>query len=95
MKVVVPPEKCRDTGGLVRVLGKRRHEGQIDVDMRINESGKNPLPSGVDDFRVRRNREIGANPGDGLIFGVNLGFVASIRGYDLAVTNQEAHTNLC
>ena len=67
------------------IFGERRHERQIDVYMRINESGEDPLSCRIDYLRTRWNREIRANPRDRLILNVYLGFVASIRSYDFAV----------
>src|SRR5580692_3993797 len=52
-------DECRDAGRLMSIFGKGRHEGQIDVDMRINESGEDPLPGRIDNLRPRRDREIG------------------------------------
>src|SRR5271165_7182612 len=80
-------DECRDAGRLMSIFGKRRHEGHIDVDMRVDESGKDPLARRIDHFGLRRNREIRADPRDRLILNVYLGFVTSIRSYDFTVTN--------
>ena len=55
MKVVVPPHQSGDAGGFMRVLGERRHEGQIDVDMRVDKAGKDGFSFGVDDLCVGRS----------------------------------------
>ena len=36
----------------MRVLGKRGHEGQMDVHMRINEPGEHQLPGRINDLGV-------------------------------------------
>ena len=36
----MPPTSAAMLAGFVRVLGERRHEGQIDVDVRIDEAGE-------------------------------------------------------
>ncbi len=38
-------DERRVAAGLVRVLGEGRHEGQIDVDVRIDEAGEDQLPA--------------------------------------------------
>src|SRR5271166_3472500 len=81
-------DQCRNAGCLMSIFGKRGHEGQIDVYMRIDESGKDPLARRIDDLGSRQNREIRADPRDRLILNVYLGFVTSIRSYDFTATNQ-------
>ena len=44
MYVVVPPINAAMLAGLMGVLGERRHERQIDVDVRIDEAGKTSFP---------------------------------------------------
>ena len=59
----------------MRVLGEGRHEGQIDVDVRIDEAGEDELAGGIDDFGVRGSFEVCADAGDGLVFDVDVGAV--------------------
>jgi hypothetical protein len=80
-------DECRHAGRLMSIFGKRRHEGQIDVYMRIDEPGEDPLSACIDYLRTGWNRQIRANSGDRLILNVYLGFVASIRSYNFAVPN--------
>src|SRR5208282_954671 len=43
-------DECGLARSGVRVLGKGGHEGQMNVNMRIDESGKDQLPGCIDDF---------------------------------------------
>jgi len=48
----------------MRVLGKSSHKRKIDMNVRIDEAGKNKFAGGVDDFRAGRHFEIFADPRD-------------------------------
>ena len=45
-------------GGFVVVLGERAHEGQVDVDVRVDEAGENIFAGGVNDLGAGRRGEI-------------------------------------
>src|ERR1700736_1391675 len=81
-------EQCRDAGCLMSIFGKRRHEGKIDVYMRVDESGEDPPSRRIYDLSSLRDREIRADPRDRLILNVYLGCVTTIRSYDFSMPNQ-------
>ena len=76
MNVVVPPTSAALAGRLMRVLGKRAHERQINVDVRIDESGKDIFAGGVDHFRAGRGRNVFVDARDGFVLAKNIGHVA-------------------
>ena len=45
-----PPEERGDAGGFMRVLREGGHEGQVDVDVGVDEAGEDELAGSVDDF---------------------------------------------
>ena len=73
MYVVVPPISAAMLAGLVRVFGKGRHEGQIDVHVRIDETRKDEL-SRASMTSVSGGRfEVCADASDGFVFDVDVG----------------------
>ena len=74
-------------GGVVIILGIGAHEGQVDVDVRIDETGEDEFAGGVDDFGAGGRREIRADGGDGFAFAVDVRDVAGVGGDDFAVFN--------
>jgi hypothetical protein len=85
-------------GGFVRVFRERSHERQINVDMRIDEPGKNIFASGVDDFRSRRGwrSRLGCgdllfNACDGFVFAEDVSDVTFARSNDFTVFDEKRH----
>ena len=78
-------------GGLVVVLGKGAHEGEVDVDVRIDETGEDILAGGIDDFRALWGFEIGADGGDDFSSAEHIGDEGLLGSDDGAVANEEAH----
>ncbi len=66
-------DQRRDAGGFVRIFGEGRHEGQIDVDVGIDEAGENQFAGGIDDFGAGGDFEVLADAGDGFVFDVDVG----------------------
>ena len=83
-----PPNECRDAGRLMSILGKGRHERQIDVDVGIDETGENKFAGGIDDLRTGRDGKICTDASDGFVCDEDIGLVARVRRYDLAITNE-------
>src|SRR5882672_3006519 len=86
--------ESRDAAGFMRVLGKRRHERKIDMDMRINETWKNEFARGVDDFRVWRSLEAYAKACDGLVFDVDVRLESRAHSHNFAIPDQQGHLSL-
>lgn len=85
-------DQGRDARRLVGVLRECRHKRQIDVNMRIDETGKNKLASGIDNFRIGRNAQISANPRDGLGLHKKVALVTRVGGNHYSVLNQQRHS---
>src|SRR5947209_2115291 len=68
------------------------HERQIDVHMRIDESGKDKLATRVNDLRSGWRRKAAAYPRDRLSFTPQIGPTAAIGRYDFTVLDQQGHT---
>ena len=77
--------------GLISVLGVRAHEGQVNMNVRIDEAGEDELSLGIDDFRAGRGRQVAADLGDGLAGAKDVGDVAGVGGDNLAVFDQQRH----
>ncbi len=83
--------QCGAAGRFVAVLGKRAHEGQIDVNVGVDKTGKHKPSGGVDHVGIRRRGQIRADPRDRLTFAPEI--AAKPRGgrYDFAVLDQQCH----
>ena len=55
------------------------------MDVRVDETGEDEFAGGVDDFSAGRGGEVGADGGDDFAFAVDIGDVAGVGGYDLAI----------
>ncbi len=64
--------------GLVGVLEKRAHEGQVDVGVRINEAGKNVLARGVNHLGAGRRLDVLSIVGDGFSLAPDVGDIAGV-----------------
>src|SRR6267142_4175580 len=84
----------RDAAGLVRVLGKGRHERKIDVHMGVDETRKNEFAGGVDDFRVRRSLDIFADACDSFVFDVDIRLDSRAHRHDFTIPDQQGHFSL-
>ena len=60
----------------------------MDVNMRVDETGKDQLPAGVDDFGPLGHFKIPADSGDVLTLTVDVGLVSGFCGDDFAVLYQ-------
>ena len=80
--------------GVVGVLRERAHEGQVDVDVRVDEAGEDVLADRVDDFGAGRRGQVAADGGDRFAFAEDVGDVLVGGGGDLAVFDQQGHENL-
>src|SRR5467141_3159361 len=89
-----PTYERRDATGLVRVFGKGRHEGKIDVHVGIDETRKDKFPGGVDDFRVRRSLDIFADACDCFVFDVDIRLDPRAHRHNFAISNQQGHLSL-
>ncbi len=86
-----PADQRRLAGGFVRVLRERSHEGQINVDVRVDEAGEDEFPVRVNHLRARRRRDVAVDARDGIAFAPDVGGVAFAGGDDVTVFNQQAH----
>jgi len=87
-------EKCGTGGGFPSVLGVCAHEGQVDVDMRVDETGEDVLTRGIDDVcagGARVRIDVLLDAGDGVCGAVDVGDVIVGRGNDAAVLDQYWH----
>ena len=75
--------------GDIRVLGLRPHEGQMNMDMRIDEPGEDILAAGVDDLRAGRDWQLAPDAGDGVLLTPDVRHIAFAGGDDFAVFDQE------
>ena len=74
------------------ILRMRAHEREIDVGVRIDESGEDILAGSIDDFRARRWRiDVAVDPRDRLPFAPNVRDISRVPRDDFSVLNQEAH----
>ena len=82
---------------LVIVRGIRAHEGQVDVDVRVDEAGKDVFAASFDDLRAGRQDpriDLRLDPRDVLVFGVNVaGEILGGRD-DPPAANQERHRGI-
>ena len=83
-----------DAGGFVGVLGEGGHEGEIDVDVGIDEAREDEFSGSVDNFSAGRNIQVFADAGDGFVFSVDIGVNAGTDGDDFAISDQQAHRTL-
>ena len=83
--------KRRDAGRFMRVLGESGHEGKVDMHVRIDEAGKNKFAGCVDDFGAGRHFKIFADARDRFVFDVDIGSCPGADGYDLPISDQQAH----
>ena len=74
-----------DAAGFVRVLSECGHERQVDVYVRVNETGEHELTGGIDHFGVRRRIKIPADARNGFAFGVDVGVIAGIGGDNFTI----------
>src|ERR1017187_633494 len=81
----------RFAAGDVIIFGKRAHERQVNVDMRVNEAGKNKFPLRINHLRAFRWRDAAVNARDGFVFAKNVRDIAFAGGDDFAVFNKNAH----
>lgn len=82
-----------DAGGFMRVLREGGHEGQVDVDVGVDEAGEDELAGGVDDFCVRRSFEVGTDAGYGFVFDVDVTASAGVGVDDVGVADEEWHVD--
>ena len=75
----------------VGVLCKCGHEGEMNVDVGIDESGEDEFARGIDDFCVWRHVEMDADAADGFVFDEDVGVRPSIRGDDFSAFDQQSH----
>src|SRR5205085_21522 len=86
-----PADQRRLARCLVSVLRERPHERQIDVDVRIDEAGKDILPARIDHFRAGRRIDVAIDMGDALVLAVDVSDEVLIAGDDLATLYEQAH----
>ena len=91
-------DKCRrpaDDRGAARrfmiYLRRCAHERQIDVNMRIDETGEDILPGCIDYFRILRRLDVGLNPCDRFSVAKDIRHVLFVRRNDLAVFDEQTH----
>ena len=77
--------------GFVVVLCIGTHEGEVNMRVRVNESGEDVLSRGVDDFRAGRGIYLAVDARDGFVLTPDVGDIVRVAGYDFAVFDQEAH----
>src|SRR5207249_8196492 len=72
-------------GGFMGVLGICPHEGQKNVNMRVNETGEDIFPRGIDHLGVRRSLDVPVDSGDRFVLAEDVSCVAVARCYNLTV----------
>ena len=68
MQVVVPPTSAAMLAVCCVSFAIGRHEGQVDVHVRVDESGEDVLAGGIDHFSAGRRFEVRADARDGFVF---------------------------
>ena len=75
----------------VRVFRKGCHKGQVDVNMGVDEAGKDQLPGCIDHLGPRRNGEAGPDGADGFILDEDVAAHATLRRHNLSALDQHSH----
>src|SRR5438477_2414915 len=86
-----PADERGAARALMGILGKRAHERQVDVHVRIDEPGKDIFSDGVDYLRVVRRGEIAIDSCDRFTLAKNVGDVAPARSHHLPVFDEKSH----
>ena len=76
---------------LMRVLGERAHEGQINKDVGIDEAWKDVFAGRIDHFCAGRRREVALDAGDGFVLAENVGDKTFAGRDDFAVLDEQRH----
>jgi hypothetical protein len=78
-------------GSFMRVLGGGAHDRQVDMDVRINEAGKDEFAGGVNHVCARRRRQVLADARDGFVLAPDVR-PAAFGGRDqLAILDKQCH----
>src|SRR4029434_2468306 len=89
-----PTDKCRVACRLVCVLREGAHEGQIDVDVWVDEPGKDILSGSINYISIARRRKIAIDPGNRFAFAKDIRNITFAGGDNFAALNQKAHVLL-
>ncbi len=87
-------DQCGLAAGNVIILRHRPHERQVNVNMRINETGEDKFPLRVNHLRVTRWLDVRTNGADGFANAENVGHVALAGCHDFAILDEERHAPL-
>src|ERR1700749_4880806 len=77
--------------GLIGVLRVGPHEREIDVNVRVDESGEDKFSRSINYRGVRRRRNIAIDARDGFAFAIDISGVALTGSNDFSVLDQQRH----
>ncbi len=84
-----PADERRAARRLVRVLREGAHEGQVDVDVWIDEPGKDILAGSIDHLSIARRSDVAIDPGNRFAFAKDIGNITLAGGDDFAAFDQK------
>jgi len=86
-----PADQGRFGSRLVVVLRARAHEGQVDVRVRVDETGEDMLPLGVDHLRAGGRSYVLIDPRDGFTLAEDVCGVTRVRIDDIRIFDEQCH----